>query len=214
MEARKSFEVRVVEHSRNYIVFDVKNMPPKWAVTLTSTMEFDVPTMKGHIVTMNPKTNTVMDYQQWANRLGQLVLDSTHIDEIKYVDDCDCEDGGSCCQASITMNIINKKLLFGGEVPEDGEDGRPNLGEKEIPVYTDDIVPGDPRFKLIHRSFSVRAIYNVADGVELLTDEPHTFSNGDLGKFPSHCSFTLTLFFYPHTVLFPSHCSFSLTLFQ
>lgn len=56
---------------------DVKNMPPQTAVTLIAAMDFDVETMRIDLVEFGPGTNTMMDRQQWAFRLGQIALDST-----------------------------------------------------------------------------------------------------------------------------------------
>lgn len=68
--------VDVVTHRHEY-VFDVRNMPPQMITTLIAAMDYDVETMRIDLVEFGPKTNTAMDRQQWAFRLGLIALDST-----------------------------------------------------------------------------------------------------------------------------------------
>ena len=68
--------VEVVNHKHKYIV-DVKNMPPQMAATLVAAMDYDIDTLRIDTVEFGPSTNTMMDKQQWALRLGMIALDSS-----------------------------------------------------------------------------------------------------------------------------------------
>jgi hypothetical protein len=156
--------IKVVERYPHKLVFDVQHMPPKWCISLLSAIRLAVPTLKIDLPTIYPAhTNTVMDYKQWANRLGHIALESRHIDEFNYVMECNCEAGGKCCESMIELTVTN------------------NSTTDEMPLYTDDLVNGDNRVLPVHRTFSLVAIYNMPDGyIGVETDQPHTFSDGDL----------------------------------
>lgn len=154
--------VVVVLRTKHRIVFDVRNVPPKWCIALRAAIRYAVPTMSSSLCVVSPKTNTVMDYMWWTNRISQLALESSHADEFSYADECDkCEAGGRCCEAKLTLAIWNK-------------------GDDDLPVYTDDIISSDTRVLLVHRSFSVLSLFNTPEGVGVETDLVHSFSDGDL----------------------------------
>jgi len=158
----KMTEVVILEKSKHHIVFDVRNMPPKWAITLTSVLMYDIPTMKIDLPSIGPQTNTLLDYQQWANRLGHVALESRQAKEFNYVSACNCESGGPCCEATLQLQVINESET------------------DELPVYTDDIVSCDPRILPVHRTFSVTAAFQTDTGIGIETDVPHSFDDGDL----------------------------------
>lgn len=163
-------DVVVVEKSKHRIVFDVYKMPPKWCVALTSVLTYDVPTLKIHLVSVHAQTNTVRDYQQWSNELGHIPIDSRRAGEFNYVKECGCESGGACCQTILQLNVHN---------PSD---------EKELPVYSDDLITNDPRVLPVHRTFSVRAATSNADGLLMVeTDQPHSFDDGDVVTVLDDC---------------------------
>lgn len=56
-------------------------------------MEFDVETLRIHTVNVAPQTNTAMDPKQWAQRIGQVPLDSRSVKSFKRVNECECESG-------------------------------------------------------------------------------------------------------------------------
>lgn len=156
------FSVVIVSRTRKRIVFDVENAPPKLCLALRSAIRYAVPTMRSSLCVVGSSTDTAMDYMWWTNRVSQIALESHAIDEFSYVENCDrCESGGSCCEATLTLSIRNTQ-------------------ETPLPVYTDDLISSDPRTKPVHRTFSVVAFFNVPGGVGVETDEPHTFSDGDL----------------------------------
>jgi DNA-directed RNA polymerase alpha subunit len=155
-------EVVIVERTKHHIVFDVRNMPPKWAITLTSVLMYDIPTMKIDLPSIHPQTNTLLDNQQWANKLGHVALESRHAKNFNYVSSCNCESGGPCCEGTLQLQVINESET------------------DELAVYTDDIVSTDPRILPIHRTFSVTAAYQTETGIGVETDVPHTFDDGDL----------------------------------
>jgi hypothetical protein len=70
-------EIKEVINYKHKYVLDVKNMPPQTAVTLIAAMDYDVETLRIDLVEFGPATNTMMDRQQWAFRLGLIALDST-----------------------------------------------------------------------------------------------------------------------------------------
>jgi hypothetical protein len=132
-------------------------------------MEFDVETMRIHTVSVNPQTNTVMDPRQWAQRIGQIPLESRSIirGEFARVDECACDSGGSCCNAELQLHLTNESV------------------SESLKVYTDDLVATDPRVRPTHRTFSVISfspdIFNAnGRGIRVETSESHTFSDGDL----------------------------------
>ena len=155
-------KVVVVERTKYRIVFDVRNVAPKWCIALRSAIRYAVPTMRAHLCVVHPKTDTVMDYMWWTNRVSQIALESSKVDEFSYVDECDkCEAGGQCCEANLVLSITNH---------EDHPRG----------VYTDEIISSDPRVLPVHRSFSVVAFFNTPEGVGVETDLVHSFDDGDL----------------------------------
>jgi DNA-directed RNA polymerase alpha subunit len=155
-------EVVIVERTKHHIVFDVRNIPPKWAVTLTSVLMYDISTMKVDLVSIYPQTNTLLDYQQWANRMGHVALESRQANEYNHVSSCNCESGGPCCEGKLQLRVTNESET------------------DELPVYTDDIVSTDPRILPVHRTFSVVSAYQTETGIGIETDVPHTFDDGDL----------------------------------
>lgn len=160
-------EVVIISHTRHHIIFDVRWLLPKWAITLKSAMEYDVPTMRAHLVTVAPTNNTLMDNQQWANLLGQMALDSTNVDDFNYVADCNCESGGSCCQGRISLSVHNNSQI------------------DELPVYTSNFVSStgpDSRVAPVHRTYSITAMWNDddAEGVWMETDIPNLLDVGNI----------------------------------
>ena len=73
-------------------------------------MEFDVETLRVHTVNVGPQTNTAMDPKQWAQRIGQIPLDSRQAHEFRRVNECDCESGGKCCNAEIQLHMTNNDI--------------------------------------------------------------------------------------------------------
>ena len=158
-------EVVVVESKRYRKVVDIRELPPKHAISILSTMKGDVATMKLHLVTVYPRTNTIFDAQQLADRLGQVALDSRHVDEFEFSTECPCEAGGSCCQVGFELSVFN---------PSDVE---------ELPVYTDHLITSDARVQPTHRTFSVVSIsqsLTIPGAIIIETDVEHTFDDGDL----------------------------------
>lgn len=154
--------VVIIERTKNRIVFDVENVPPKWCIALRSAIRYSVPTMSSSLCVVQPSTDTAMDYMWWTNRISQIALESHHVDEFNHVSECDkCESGGSCCESKLTLSIRNEE-------------------DEPLPIYTDDLISSDPRVLPVHRTFSVVAFYNTPQGVGVETDMRHSFSDGDL----------------------------------
>jgi len=161
-EEHGAMKVVVVERTKHRIVFDVQNVAPKWCVALRSAIRYAVPTMRAHLCVVNPKTDTAMDYMWWTNRVSQIPLESSNVDEFSYVDECDkCEAGGPCCEAKLMLSITNHE-------------------DHPKSVYTDEIISSDPRVVPVNRSFSVVAFFNTPEGVGVETDLVHSFDDGDV----------------------------------
>lgn len=79
-------------------------------------------TMRIHTVDIQPQTDTMMDPKQWAQRAGQIPLNSRFINDFSRVTDCSCDSGGSCCGAELQVKITNEHV------------------SENLRVYTDDIV--------------------------------------------------------------------------
>jgi hypothetical protein len=158
----------IVERSRHRIVFDVWKMPPKWAITLISVMTYDVPTLRICLPSIYPQTNTALDYQQWANMIGHMALDSRLASQYSFVTECTCEAGGPCCQTTLQLKVTNESA------------------SEELPVYSDDFVSDSTVAKVlpVHRTFSVRTMtfceFQGQPALRAETDVPHTFDERDL----------------------------------
>ncbi len=188
--------VVIIEQTKHTIIFDVRNMPPKWAITLISVMTYDVPTLKIELPSFAPQTNTVMDFQQWANRLGHIALDSRSAGEFNYVSECiTCESGGSCCEANLILMITNET-------------------DQDLSVWSDDIVATDKRVMPVHRTFSVISIWNAEGGIGIETDVANTFDIGTLvSVLDSVCSPPLPKFMKVKHI-FSSHKCVLVQLFE
>lgn len=125
-------------------------------------MEFDVETLRVHTVSMNPQTNTVMDPKQWAQRIGQIPLESRSVSDFARVSECGCESGGPCCNAEIQLHMTNESI------------------SDSLKVYTDDIVASDSRVRPVHRTFAATFTTSGPKVVKVETSGNHTFSDGDL----------------------------------
>jgi NAD-dependent dihydropyrimidine dehydrogenase PreA subunit len=130
-------------------------------------MEYDVPTLRFHIITVFPQTNIVMDPKQLATHIAPIPLDSHCADDFVNVNECNCVSGCMNCQAELQLTMTNHTL-------------------NEVPVFSDDIAATDPRVKPTHRTFVVDNVYSLKDSTELkiVTTEPHTFDVGDVVTFP------------------------------
>lgn len=152
----------IEKNTKHSIIFNVKNLPPKMAVTLRNFMIYQVPTLKSELVTIFPETNTILDSQQWANLMSQITIDSRHANEFNYANQCNCEAGCRNCQALLQLRVSNTS------------------DSEELSVYSDDIVSSDPRVMPIYRSFTVVSMMQTEKGIGIETDGPHTFDDGDL----------------------------------
>lgn len=174
---KKMSDIEVVSASKHKIVFNVRNLPPKTAVTLRNAMEFDVPTMRIAVLNMHPSTNCAMDAQQWTDHMNAVPLDSRRVDEFAYVNECPCGTGGPCCQVQLQIHMTNES------------------SNESLNVYSDDMVSSDPRVRPVHRTFNLLSLVPQGkNNVLAATSESHSFSDGDLvtvldsvAKLPRYC---------------------------
>lgn len=186
---RAGGNIVIIEKTKHSIVFDVRYMPPKFAVALTSAMTYDVPTLKIELPVFSPKTFTIMDYEQWATRLGHIALESRSVDQFNNVSDCTCESGGPCCEATLQIQVVNESPV------------------NELNVWSDDIVSADPRVVPVHRTFSVKTIRNHPNGIFIETDVPNSFDVGSvISALDSKCSPPLPKFLRVGEILSPTTC--------
>lgn len=184
----RPFKVVIVQRTKHSLVFDVQWLPPKFAIALTSVMTYDVPTLKIELPAFSSLTNTVMDYQQMANRLGHVPLDSRCAHQFNYVSECDCESGGPCCETTLEMHVTNET-------------------SDELKVWSDDLISADPRVRPVHRTFAVTSIWNTSTGVGIETDEPNSFDVGSLvTALDSVCVPPLPQYLKVAEILSPQQC--------
>lgn len=152
--------IHVDRDSRTELAVKLYNVPRVLAIALRGLMQFHVPTMRAGLVTVEPKTDTVLDAKQWAGKMAAVVFDSRAADSFRFVEECGCATGCAACLPVVELSVWNESTT------------------RDLDVWTDDLVCADARVAPIHRTVAVTRVETTPGGVALATAEEHLLTEG------------------------------------
>jgi len=127
----------VLEDTKWKLIFLWTNSIPSIANAMKRAMESEIPKLAIHIVDVQANTSVLPD-ELIVQRLGLVPLQSKHIDQYLYNNECDCESSVcNSCSVAITLHVTA---------------GPQHTDPNYLDVTSRDLVSSDPNVYPIHDS--------------------------------------------------------------